>query len=272
MAISLFKEVMGMSPENVLFTHQEGIGRIVINRPEKRNALNLRIRKQIAKILERIKQDETIRVLVITSGGQKAFISGADLNEMKELTAIQMLTYIETYGQKLYTEFERLPYPIIAMVKGYCLGGGCELAMACDLRIATPNAKLGLPELRYGVIPGGGGTQRLVKLVGIGKAKELILTGKVIDAREAERIGLINKVVPMNRIEGYVKRLAQQIISQGPVAVKMAKIALNESLQGSLDSGMMIEALAEAVCYSTRDKREGLHAFLQKRKPKFTNE
>lgn len=261
-----------MERKEVLYSVDEGIGRIVINRPEKKNALNIRARKRLIEILDEVARDETVQILVITGSGEEAFISGGDLSELKDFTAVEMFKYIETYGQRLYRKFEKLPVPTIALVKGYCLGGGCELAMACDLRIATPGAKFGLPELRYGIIPGGGGTQRLGKLVGFGRAKELVLTGRIIDASEAEQIGLINKVVPLDQIEDYVKNLGKQIIAQGPVAVKMAKIVLNESLQGSLDSGMMIEALAEAVCYSTRDKKEGLHAFLQKRKPKFTNE
>lgn len=261
-----------MERKEVLYSVDEGIGRIVINRPEKKNTLNIRARKRLIEILDEVARDETVQILVITGSGEEAFISGGDLSELKDFTAVEMFKYIETYGQRLYRKFEKLPVPTIALVKGYCLGGGCELAMACDLRIATPGAKFGLPELRYGIIPGGGGTQRLGKLVGFGRAKELVLTGRIIDASEAEQIGLINKVVPLDQIEDYVKNLGKQIIAQGPVAVKMAKIVLNESLQGSLDSGMMIEALAEAVCYSTRDKKEGLHAFLQKRKPKFTNE
>lgn len=261
-----------MERKEVLYSVDEGIGRIVINRPEKKNTLNIRARKRLIEILDEVARDETVQILVITGSGEEAFISGGDLSELKDFTAVEMFKYIETYGQRLYRKFEKLPVPTIALVKGYCLGGGCELAMACDLRIATPGAKFGLPELRYGIIPGGGGTQRLGKLVGFGRAKELVLTGRIIDASEAEQIGLINKVVPLDQIEDYVKNLGKQIIAQGPVAVRMAKIVLNESLQGSLDSGMMIEALAEAVCYSTRDKKEGLHAFLQKRKPKFTNE
>jgi enoyl-CoA hydratase len=260
-----------MESKDVIFTTKNGIGWVVINRPGKRNALNLTIRKRLIETLETIKSDETIRVLVITGAGEEAFIAGGDLNEFKDWNGIQMLKYIETYGQKLYTEFERLPIPTIAMINGYCLGGGCELAMACDIRIASPGAKFGLPELRHGVIPGGGGTQRLVQLVGLGRAKELVLTGRFIDAKEAERIGLINHVVPKNRIEDYVNKLAQEIISQGPIAVKMAKIALNEAVQGSLDMGMRVEALSEAICYSTRDKKEGIYAFLEKRKPRFTN-
>ncbi len=261
-----------MEKKDVIFTGKDGIVRIVINRPEKRNALNLSVRKKLKEILEQVKQDETIKVLVITGAGQEAFIAGGDLNELKDFNAIQMLKYLDTYGQKLYTEFERLPIPTIALIKGYCLGGGCELAMACDIRIATPNARFGVPEVKYGVIPGGGGTQRLARLIGIGRAKELILTGTIINAKEAEKMGLINKMVPMNKIENYVKKLGQQIMAQGPIAVKMAKIALNESLQGSLDMGLRIEALSEAVCYSTRDKKEGLYAFLEKRKPLFTDE
>jgi enoyl-CoA hydratase len=261
-----------MQSKEVLFTVKDGIGKIVINRPAKRNALSISVRKSLIKILEDVRRDEGVRILLVTGAGEEAFISGADLNELKEFSAVQMLKYIETYGQGLYNRFERLPIPTIALVKGYCLGGGCELAMACDLRIAAPEARLGLPELRYGVIPGGGGTQRLARLVGFGRAKELILTGRIIDGREAESIGLVNKVVPLDRIEEYGEKLARQIMAQGPIAVKMAKTALNESLQGSLGSGMMIEALAEAVCYSTRDKREGLSAFLEKRKPKFKNE
>ena len=260
-----------MESKNVIFAAKNGVGRIIINRPDKRNALSLAIRKRLKEVLRAVNEDEAIRVLIITGAGEEAFVAGADLNELKDFNALQMLEYLETYGQKLYTEFERLPIPTIALIKGYCLGGGCELAMACDIRIASPNAKFGLPELRYGVIPGGGGTQRLVRLVGLGRAKELILTGNIINAREAERIGLINRVVPRNRIEKHVETLTDTIISQGPIAVKMAKMAMNLSVQGPMDMGLKIEALSEAVCYSTQDKKEGLNAFLEKRKPHFTN-
>lgn len=261
-----------MESKNVIFAVKDGIARIVVNRPEKRNALNIAVRRRLIEILETVKEDEAIRVLIITGAGEEAFIAGGDLNELKDFNAIQILKYLDTYSQKLYTEFEQLPIPTIALIKGYCLGGGCELAMACDIRVASPDARLGLPELRHGVIPGGGGTQRLVRLVGLGRAKEIVLTGSIVDAKEAERIGLINKVVPKNRIEKYVETLANKILSQGPIAVKMAKAALNVSMQGSLDIGMRIEALSEAVCYSTRDKKEGLYAFLEKRKPHFINE
>jgi enoyl-CoA hydratase/carnithine racemase len=261
-----------MESGEVIFTAKKGIARIVVNRPDKRNALNIATRKKLLEIMETVKQDEAIRVLMITGAGEKSFIAGADLNELKDFNPIQILKYLDTYSQKLYTEFERLPIPTIAVIKGYCLGGGCELAMACDLRIASPGAKFGLPELRHAIIPGAGGTQRLVRLVGLGRAKELILTSDIIDAKEAERIGLINKVVPKNRIEKYVKALADKILSLGPVAVRMAKAALNQSVQGSLDMGMRIDALSEAVCYATRDKQEGVYAFLEKRKPRFTNE
>jgi len=261
-----------MESKEVLFTVRNRVARIVVNRPEKRNALNRETRRRLLDVLETVKEDGTVRVLTITGAGEEAFIAGGDLNELKDLNAVQMLSYLESYSQKLYTAFERLPVPTVAVIKGYCLGGGCELAMGCDFRIATPQAKMGLPELKHGVIPGGGGTQRLVRIVGLGRAKELILTGRIIDAKEAEKIGLINKIVPKNRIEKYVERLANEILSQGPIAVKMAKAALNESMQGSLDMGMRIEALSEAVCYSTRDKKEGLYAFLEKRKPHFTNE
>jgi enoyl-CoA hydratase len=261
-----------MKTKEVLFAAQDGIARIVINRPKKRNALNIETRRKLLEVLEAVRKDGDVRVLTVTGAGEEAFISGGDLSELKDLNAIQILNYLENYSQKLYTAFERLPIPTIAIIKGYCLGGGCELAMACDLRIATPQAKLGLPELKHGVIPGGGGTQRLVRIIGLGRAKELILTGRIIDAKEAKDMGLVTGVVPKNRIARYVDELAQKIASLGPIAVRLAKAALNEAVQGSLDTGMRIEALSEAVCYSTQDKKEGLYAFLEKRKPRFTNE
>jgi enoyl-CoA hydratase len=261
-----------METKEVLFSLQDGIARIVVNRPEKRNALNIKTRQRLLEVLDAVRNDPKVRVVTVTGAGEEAFISGGDLNELKDLNALQILNYLENYSQKLYTAFERLPIPTLAVIKGYCLGGGCELAMACDLRIATPRARLGLPELKHGVIPAGGGTQRLVRIVGLGRAKELILTGRIIDAREAEEIGLVTRVVPKNRIRKYVDDLALTIASLGPVAVRMAKAALNDAVQGSLDTGMRIEALSEAVCYSTRDKTEGFYAFLEKRKPRFTNE
>jgi enoyl-CoA hydratase len=261
-----------MESNEVLFTREDGIARIVVNRPEKRNALNIATRIRLLEVLETVREDTTLRVLTITGAGEESFISGGDLNELKDLNSIEVLRYLEGYSQKLYTAFERLPIPTVAIIKGYCLGGGCELALACDLRIAMVNAKLGLPELKHGVIPGGGGTQRLVRIIGIGRAKELILTGRIIDAEEAERIGLVSNVVPKDQMDAHMEKVARQISSLGPIAVRMAKAVLNDSMQASLDMGMRIEALAEAVCYSTEDKKEGFYAFLEKRKPHFKNE
>ena len=259
-----------MAFKNVLFEKGEGIATIVINRPEKRNALNKETRFELIEIMKDIKSDKDLKVAILTGAGDKAFISGSDINELKEMTPIDMYNFTTTLAQQLYTDFGNLEIPIIAMINGLCLGGGCEMAMACDIRIASETAKFGQPEVLIGIIPGSGATQRLPRLIGMGRAKELIYTGKMIDAKEAERIGLINKVVPPERLKDEVWDLARNIAEKSQTIIRIAKKALNRSFESSLDMGLAYEAMAESLCFSTEDRKEGMSAFFEKRKPKFS--
>lgn len=256
--------------KNVLFEKVEGIATIVINRPEKRNALNKETRLELLEIMKEIKRDFHLRVAILTGAGDKAFISGSDINELKEMTPVEMYDFTTTLGQQLYTDLGNLDIPVIAMINGLCIGGGCELAMACDIRIAADTAKFGQPEVLLGIIPGSGATQRLPRLVGIGKAKELIYTGNLIDAKEAERIGLVNKVVPPGMLKEEVMSLAKNLAEKSPIAIRMAKKAINGSFESPLHMGLAYEAMTECLCFSTEDRKEGMSAFFDKRKAKFS--
>lgn len=260
-----------MDFKNILFEKVEGIATIVINRPEKRNALNKETRLELLEIMKEIKIDTNLRVAILTGAGDKAFISGSDINELKEMTPIDMYNFTTTLGQQLYTDFGNLNIPVIAMINGLCIGGGCEIAMACDIRIAADIAKFGQPEVLLGIIPGSGATQRLPRLIGMGKAKELIYTGNLIDAKEAERIGLVNKVVPQERLKEEVMSLARNIAEKSPFIIRMAKKAINGSSESTLNMGLAYEAMAESLCFSTDDRKEGMSAFFEKRKPKFSD-
>jgi len=242
---------------------------ITINRPEQRNALNKETLDEIYSTLEEWRTDNTIGCVVFTGKGEKSFAAGADIGQLKQRTSLDVL---KSGGmQQLYDYIEAYEKPTIAMVNGFALGGGCELAMACDIRIASTNAKFGLPELNLSIIPSAGGTQRLARIVGKGKALEMILTGKMIDAEEACRIGLVSETVPPERLQEKVEEMAGQILSKGPLAVKLAKLAVNLGYETDMKSGLMIERLAQAVLFSTDDKQEGTMAFLEKRRPQFTS-
>jgi enoyl-CoA hydratase len=190
-----------MEFQNIFYAKEEGIARIIVNRPEKRNALNRATRLEMAQALEDTERDPEVKVLVLAGAGGKAFVSGSDLNELSKFNAIQMEAFTSTLGQRFYTRFEELPKPVIAMIDGLCLGGGLELALACDIRMASDRSKFGAPEMVIGVMPGSGGTQRLTRLVGYGKAKEMIFTGDAIDAEEALRIGLVNRVFAPSHLQ-----------------------------------------------------------------------
>ena len=206
-------------------------------------------------------------MLVITGAGEAAFVSGADINDIRARGRDEGLAAINS---SLFAEIERFPRPTIAAVNGYALGGGCELALACDIRIASETAKFGQPELGLGIIPGAGATQRLPRIVGLGWAKHLVLTGDIIDAKQALDIGLVTAVTPAGQLQIRARELAKRVLRQGPLAARLAKLALNASARVDLDSGLLIETLAQAICYSSDDKTEGTSAFLEKRKPKFT--
>jgi enoyl-CoA hydratase len=240
---------------------------LTIDRPEVKNALDLRTVGEIREALQALAANEDAGVLIITGAGETAFVSGADINDIRARGRDEGLAAINS---SLFAELERFPRPTIAAINGYALGGGCELALACDIRIAADTAKFGQPELGLGIIPGAGATQRLPRIVGMGRAKYLILTGEIIDAKQALEIGLVSAVTPSGQLQIRARELAKKILRQGPLAARLAKIALNASARVDLDSGLLIETLAQALCYSSDDKLEGTSAFLEKRKPKFS--
>lgn len=258
---------MTQSYETLLVERRERVAIITINRPEKRNALNIKTREEGAMVMEELGADEAIRVVVFTGAGDKAFIAGADIAEFQGRTAITQREVM--LGRSLFTAIDNFPKPVIAMVNGYCLGGGCELALSCDLRVASDRASFGQPEINLGIIPGGGGTQRLTRLVGEGKAMELILTGDIIDAQTAYSLGLVNMVVPAADLEGKTMELANRIAEKSPVALRMAKEAVKLASRSNLDEGLRREVDLFALCFSSQDKDEGVAAFLEKRKPDF---
>ena len=256
-----------MAYANIRVDVSENIATLTIDRPAVRNALNLDTVRECHAALAELAPDEAVGILVITGAGESAFVSGADINDIRARTREDGLAAINT---SLFAAVERFPRPTIAAINGYALGGGCELALACDVRIAAETAKFGQPELGLGIIPGAGATQRLPRIVGLGWAKHLVLTGDVIDAKQALEIGLVTAVTPPGQLQIRVRELAKRILRQGPLAARLAKLALNASARVDLDSGLLIETLAQAICYGSEDKQEGASAFLEKRRPKFT--
>lgn len=245
----------------------EGILTLTIQRPEVRNAINPDVWQGIAGGIARAREDDAIRVVIITGEGEKAFSAGADVDYMTRRTVHEVL---KGQGQNVYDEIEALPKPVIAAVNGYALGGGCELALACDIRIASENARFGQPEVGLGIIPGAGGTQRLVRILGLGRAKHLLLTGEIIDAQEAYRIGLVTRVVPQPELLPAARALAQQLMARGPLALSLVKAATLAAVDAGIRTGMLFERLAQAVAFGSEDRQEGLRAFLEKRPPRFT--
>ena len=245
----------------------ESVATLTIDRPEVKNALDLDTVGQLRAALRALEADPAVGALIITGAGETAFVSGADINSIRERGRDEGLAAINS---SLFSEIERFPRPTIAAINGYALGGGCELALACDIRIASDTAKFGQPELGLGIIPGAGATQRLPRAIGMGRAKYLILTGETIDAKQALEWGMVTAVTPAGQLQIRARELAKRILRQGPLAAKLAKLALNASARVDLESGLLIETLAQALCYSSEDKVEGTTAFLEKRKPKFT--
>jgi enoyl-CoA hydratase len=258
---------MPESYETLRLDRQGRVAIITINRPEKRNALNIKTREEGAALLDQLRTDQTVGVVVFSGAGDKAFIAGADIGEFAGRTATMQRDVMTS--RSLFTAIDTFPKPVIAMINGYCLGGGCELALACDIRIASENASFGQPEINLGIIPGGGGTQRLTRLVGEGKAMEMILTGEIIDARTAYSIGLVNHVVPADQLQSKTLEIANRIADKSPVALVFAKEAVKLASRSNLDEGLRREIDLFALCFSTEDKDEGVSAFLEKRKPIF---
>jgi enoyl-CoA hydratase len=239
----------------------------VINRPEVRNALNKETMDEITGALEMVAQNEEIGCVLFTGKGDKSFAAGADISQLKEKTAHEALS--PNGMQHVYDIIEGYEKPTIAMINGYALGGGCELAMACDIRVASTNAKFGLPELNLSIIPGAGGTQRLARLVGKGKALEMILTGKIIDANEALQIGLVTDAVEPETLADTAEKYASKILAKGPLAVKLAKLSVHMGTETDMKTGLLLERLSQAILFNSNDKNEGVQSFLEKRKPDF---
>jgi len=254
--------------ENILFGKENGIGIVTINRPKVLNALNAATILELDRLFDEIARDDSIHVVIVTGSGEKAFVAGADIAEMASMSAIEGRNWGKL-AQAVFNKLENLPQPVIAAVNGFALGGGCELAMACDIRIASEKAKFGQPEVSLGITPGFAGTQRLPRLVGKGRAKELLFSGGMIDAAEAHRIGLANKVVTPEELIAAARDMAGIIMSRGPVAVRLCKAAVNEGLDMDLESGVAYEAEVFGLCFATADQKEGMSAFLEKRKANF---
>lgn len=258
---------MTNSYETILVERRGRVAIVTINRPEKRNALNIQTRAEGAAILDELRADDSVRVVVLTGAGDKAFIAGADIAEFAQRTAIQQREVM--LDRSLFNAIDGFPKPIIAMVNGYCLGGGCEVALACDMRIASDKASFGQPEINLGIIPGGGGTQRLTRLVGEGKAMEIILSGEIISADTAFAIGLVNHVVPADQLETKTMEIAERMAEKSPIALRLAKESVKVASRSNLDEGLRREVDLFALCFSSEDKDEGVKAFLEKRKPEF---
>ncbi len=256
-----------MELNNVLLEKEGNIAMVTINRPKALNALNSETLKELDLVIANLEEDDSIYAVILTGAGEKAFVAGADITEMKDLNAIQGRKF-SILGNKVFRRLENLEKPVIAAISGFALGGGCELSMACDIRIASEKAKFGQPETGLGITPGFGGTQRLARIVGLGKAKELIYTGAIIKADEAYRIGLVNKVVPLEELMNEAKAMANTIAKQAPVAVTLSKIAINRGMQVDIDTALSYEAEVFGECFSTDDQKEGMTAFVEKRSEK----
>jgi enoyl-CoA hydratase/carnithine racemase len=255
--------------ENVLYEKKGAIAYVTINRPKELNALNLKTWENLRSAFEDARNDTAIRGVILTGAGDKAFIAGADISELATITAVEA-ERSSSYGQEVLNLIENLGKPVIAAVNGFSLGGGCETAMACTIRVAAEHAQFGQPEVTLGIIPGGGGTQRLPRLVGKGRALQIILSGERINAQEAYRIGLVNEVVPVAaNLIPRAEAILNQIFKNAPIAVKYSLEAVNKGLETSIADGLSLEASLFGICATTEDKKEGTQAFLQKRHANF---
>lgn len=253
-------------PEFVRVAMEEHLAIVTINRPESLNALNTRVVRELAMAFEHLSGAHDVGAIILTGAGDKAFVAGADIKEMATKSGLEMEAFSEA-GRRLGDLMVSCPKPIIAAINGYALGGGCELALACDIRIASDRAKIGQAEINIGIVPGFGGSQRLPRLIGPGRAAEMIFTGEAIDAATAERIGLVNHVVPHERLLAEVRALAEKMIAKSPVALAWAKACVRAAQEMPLAQGLSYETAAFGVVGATQDKTEGMSAFLEKRKP-----
>ena len=257
-----------LSLANVLYEKSNGIARVIINRPKVLNALNTPTWADLRTVFENARDDDMVRGIILTGAGDKAFIAGADISELAQAGAFQA-EESSRFGQAVLELIENLGKPVVAAINGFALGAGCETAMACTIRIAVENAKFGQPEVKLGLLPGGGGTQRLPRLVGKGRALQLILSGEMIDAQEAYRIGLVNEVVSAANLMARAETILKQISANAPIAIKFALEATNKGLDTSQSEGFALEASYFGICAATDDKKEGTSAFLEKRVPQF---
>jgi enoyl-CoA hydratase len=257
-----------MNYENILYRVEDQIAWITVNRPQVLNALNHRTMDELSAAFTSARDDDSIRVVVLTGAGEKSFVAGADINELAQQTPVEGKNFA-LLGQGVLRQLETLGKPSIAAINGFALGGGCELALACSMRIASRTARLGQPEVKLGILPGNGGTQRLARLCGKGVAHELILTGEMISAEEALRIGLVNRVVEPAELLSTAKAIAQKIIANAPLAVKYAMEAVEHGMEMPQEEGLFLEASLFGLCCATEDMREGTRAFIEKRPAKF---
>lgn len=255
--------------DKVLVSIENGIAVVTINRPEVRNAVDKETWGLLRKTFENLDSNRDVRAIIVTGAGEKAFVAGADLNSLKVRSVLETL---DSENNAVVRAIEKVSKPTIAAINGYCLGGGCEIALACDIRIAAEKAKIGQTELNVGILPGAGGTQRLRNLVGQGKAMEMILTGEPVSAQEAYEIGLVNKVVPLDKLMEKAMSMAKKIAEKSPVVTKLAKRGIQNGADLPIDTGLLIEILSQSVVFSTKDHLEGINAFLEKRKPEYTGE
>ena len=257
-----------MSYENIKTENRDGVLFVTIDRPKVLNALNAQTVDEIGRAFSAARADDSVKAVIVTGSGEKAFVAGADINELAKKTPMTGKDTSER-GQQIFSSIERFPKPVIAAINGFALGGGCELALACHIRIASDKAQIGLPEVTLGIIPGYGGTQRMARLLGKGKALELICTGDRIGAAEAERIGLVNKVVPADQLIPTAEEMARKIMSRGPLAVRAAIEAVMSGSEMPFEEGQFLEATLFGLLCATEDTKEGMQAFIEKRQANF---
>lgn len=253
----------------LLITEEAGVAIVTINRPKALNALNSTVLDELAQAFDELADNNAVKAIIITGAGEKAFVAGADITQMKDMNVVEGKVFAEK-GQNVFMKIEQCPKPVIAAVNGFALGGGCEIAMACDIRIASEMAKFGQPEVGLGIIPGFGGTQRLARLIGRGMAKFLIYTADIIDAKEALRIGLVQKVTAPEALLDEAKAIAGRILKKSAIAVSLAKDAINRGMEMDIPNAMQYEAYIFGTCFASEDQHEGMTAFVEKRKPSFS--
>ena len=259
-----------MSYENLLLERSDAIATVTVNRPKVMNALNAATLGELARAFDELEADPAVRLVIVTGSGEKAFVAGADINELRAMQSAMDAKNLAFYGQQVFGRLDRMTKPSIAMVNGFALGGGCELALACTLRTASKTARLGLPEVSLGIIPGYGGTQRLARIAGPGVAREWVLTGDMVGAEEAWRVGVVNRLFAPEELKEGTLKLAQSILSRGPVAVRLALETIRRGLNMSQQEGEIIESDMFGLASTTADMREGMSAFLEKRPAKFS--